>query len=511
MARNPARHDAGSAGAPGVGRADQRVHRLRSDLRFAPRRAPRADLRAAASAAPRRTARGGRRGRDRDDRRSVGAVLGTQSARHRDARSQPRRHPRAAGAVPGLLARSRRGPDGQQPRLARLAVADRLPARHGQALHDPVHAREGLGPGAPGTWAVVHRVQLHAAAGLRLRPPAPGAGRRAADGRRRPMGQHHGRPRADPPDQRGRGGVPSGARAGLQAPADAVRVEVREERSRGFGVAGSEAGPRRTPSTSTGSTPTTGMSARTCAGSPSSDARRSRRSRPSPRLDRMPARRNGRSPATSPRVRTARPPRPRRSAIRRRCSRPARSRTPRCSGRCSSRPAGFAFDPATLAMGAAAFLAEAGVFPSRGEARRTIAGGRRDDQRDAGVGPGVRPGTHRRGVARGPDRQAPPRDRAPGRLSSAAEPLAAVAAPQRGDARRPAGRRARPAGPGRGRGDRRPRRRGRVAGRIGGRGRVVLGGEQQFGGLLGDLATDRVDAAVEQAGRVGARRALRGA
>jgi tyrosyl-tRNA synthetase len=36
---------------------------------------------------------------------------------------------------------------------------------------------------------------------------------------------------------------------------------------------------------------------------------------------------------------------------------------------------GFTFDPATLAGGAATFLAEAGVFTSRGEARRTIAGG----------------------------------------------------------------------------------------------------------------------------------------
>ena len=36
---------------------------------------------------------------------------------------------------------------------------------------------------------------------------------------------------------------------------------------------------------------------------------------------------------------------------------------------------GFTFDPGTLAGGAAAFLAEAGVFPSRGEARRTIAAG----------------------------------------------------------------------------------------------------------------------------------------
>jgi tyrosyl-tRNA synthetase len=36
---------------------------------------------------------------------------------------------------------------------------------------------------------------------------------------------------------------------------------------------------------------------------------------------------------------------------------------------------GFTFDPATLAGGAAAFLADAGVFASRGEARRSIAGG----------------------------------------------------------------------------------------------------------------------------------------
>jgi tyrosyl-tRNA synthetase len=36
---------------------------------------------------------------------------------------------------------------------------------------------------------------------------------------------------------------------------------------------------------------------------------------------------------------------------------------------------GFTFDPATLAGGAATFLAGAGVFASRGEARRTIAGG----------------------------------------------------------------------------------------------------------------------------------------
>ena len=36
---------------------------------------------------------------------------------------------------------------------------------------------------------------------------------------------------------------------------------------------------------------------------------------------------------------------------------------------------GFTFDPASLAGGAAALLADAGVFGSRGEARRTIAAG----------------------------------------------------------------------------------------------------------------------------------------
>ena len=49
------------------------------------------------------------------------------------------------------------------------AVADRLPARHRQALHDPVHAGQGLRPAAPRARPVVHRVQLHDAPGARLR------------------------------------------------------------------------------------------------------------------------------------------------------------------------------------------------------------------------------------------------------------------------------------------------------------------------------------------------------
>ena len=84
-------------------------------------------------------------------------------------------------------------------------VADRLPARHRQALHDPVHAGQGLGPGPARARPLVHRVQLHAAPGVRLRAPPPDDGRRAADGRRRPVGQHHRRPRADPADEPGGG------------------------------------------------------------------------------------------------------------------------------------------------------------------------------------------------------------------------------------------------------------------------------------------------------------------
>ena len=41
---------------------------------------------------------------------------------------------------------ARRG-HGQQPRVARADPPARLPARRRQALHDPVHAREGLGAG----------------------------------------------------------------------------------------------------------------------------------------------------------------------------------------------------------------------------------------------------------------------------------------------------------------------------------------------------------------------------
>ena len=125
---------------------------------------------------------------------------------------------------------------------------------------DSVQQRLERGP-------VVHRVQLHDAPGARLRDALPRAGRRDADGRRRPVGQHHGRPGADPADRGRRRGEPR-ARDRLQAAAVAVGREVRQERGRRVGVARSRRGRRPTPSTSTGSTPTTATSGRTCAGSP---------------------------------------------------------------------------------------------------------------------------------------------------------------------------------------------------------------------------------------------------
>ena len=132
-------------------------------------------------------------------------------------------------------------------------VADRLPARHGQALHDPVHARQGLGPGPARARPVVHRVQLHAPPGVRLRAPPPDDGRRAADGRRRPVGQHHGRPRADPADQRGRRGRRDRRTAWPTSCCSSPSGrEVRQERGRRLRSGWTRTGRRRTPSTSTG-------------------------------------------------------------------------------------------------------------------------------------------------------------------------------------------------------------------------------------------------------------------
>ncbi len=109
----------------------------------------------------RRQARRARGWRHRDDRRPVRAVVGAEPARRRHARAQRRGDPGTARAVPGLLARAGAGRHGQQPRLAGVDLADRLPAGRRQALHRALHAGQGLRPDAPRARPVVHRVQLH--------------------------------------------------------------------------------------------------------------------------------------------------------------------------------------------------------------------------------------------------------------------------------------------------------------------------------------------------------------
>ena len=69
--------------------------------------------------------------------------------------------------------------------------------------HFPVNVMldQGLGQepaGADRRRPELHRVQLHAAAGLRLRPPVRAVRLRIAGRRQRPVGQHHGRHRPGP-------------------------------------------------------------------------------------------------------------------------------------------------------------------------------------------------------------------------------------------------------------------------------------------------------------------------
>ena len=151
--------------------------------------------------------------------------------------------------------------------LGKLSLIDYL-RDVGQALHGPVHAGQGLRPAAARARPVVHRVQLHDAPGIRLRDPVPGARRRDADGRRRPVGEHHRGPGADPADERRPGGRREpGARDRVQAAALAVRREVRQERGRRVRLARSrpDDAVRLLPVLGRGGRPRRGR--RTCAGS----------------------------------------------------------------------------------------------------------------------------------------------------------------------------------------------------------------------------------------------------
>ena len=167
LAGHVPRGDAGARGAPGHGPPDRRLRRLRPF-----------------SARPLHVGHlvpiFGLIHLQRHGGRPVAVVgggtgmIGDPSGRSTGAEPPRPRHPRGQrglasarqlGALPRLRARPGRGDPGQQPRLARRAPPARLPARHRQALHRPLHAGEGLGPGAAGARAVLHRVQLHAPPG----------------------------------------------------------------------------------------------------------------------------------------------------------------------------------------------------------------------------------------------------------------------------------------------------------------------------------------------------------
>ncbi len=102
--------------------------------------------------------------------------------------------------VPAIrLGQDRRG-DGRQRRVAQPSQLHRFPARRGAAFLRQPHADHGQcqAPLGPRAGALLHRVQLHAAAGLRLRGAGAPLWLQPADGRLRPVGQHRHRHRSRP-------------------------------------------------------------------------------------------------------------------------------------------------------------------------------------------------------------------------------------------------------------------------------------------------------------------------
>ena len=94
------------------------------------------------------------------------------------------------------------------------AVGDRVPPRHRQVLLGQRDARPRHGPApARGRGHLLHRVQLHAVAGQRLRRAAPALRLHAADRRLGSVGQHHRRRPAGAPEA-GRDGARADHAAG---------------------------------------------------------------------------------------------------------------------------------------------------------------------------------------------------------------------------------------------------------------------------------------------------------
>ena len=141
----------------------------------------------------------------------------------------------------------------QQRRLDAGRRLPRVPARRRQARAARADARQGFGeePARSRRRPLLHRVQLHAAAGLGLRAPLRRARLPRADRRQRPVGQHHRRHRTRPPAPRPATCTASPARCSRRPTA---RRWGRRRRARSGSTRAARA---PTASTSTGSTSTT--------------------------------------------------------------------------------------------------------------------------------------------------------------------------------------------------------------------------------------------------------------
>ena len=145
-----------------------------------------------------------RRRRHRHDRRPQRQKRRTQSAFARAAPAKHRRRAAANAPVPRFRRLRQPRHSSQQHGLDRPVQLPRIPPRRRQALPRERDAGQRFreGPARTRKRHQLHRVQLHAAAGLRLRPPAQASRLRDANRRQRPMGQHHRRHRPGPPHER---------------------------------------------------------------------------------------------------------------------------------------------------------------------------------------------------------------------------------------------------------------------------------------------------------------------
>ena len=185
------------------GRPDHRLYRLRLHGGLPACRLAAADHDALLDAADRPPADRADGRRHHAGRRPLRQGREPPHPDRRDDRAEPQRHPRDLFQVPeirGRTAASRRD-HGQQCRLAQQAQLHRFPARRRPAFLGQPHAVVRLGEDAarPPAGALVPRIQLHGAAGLRFRRTQQAHRLHFADGRLRSVGQHRQRHRSRPP------------------------------------------------------------------------------------------------------------------------------------------------------------------------------------------------------------------------------------------------------------------------------------------------------------------------